>query len=363
MIEHITVSYAQNREDLILQGYFPDVTHGVYVDVGANHPIKDSVTKLFYNQGWRGINIEPNASLWRLLSFDRPNDTNLNVGVSNTETELTFTEYANHGLSTFSVEMRESYKGVKNVFTDSFREYKVPVSTLKDIFYGQRVKHIHFMKVDVEGFEYEVLEGNDWQKYRPEMICIESNHIVRDWRPMLKEQGYTKVFFDGLNDYYLARESMHRADFFNYPKKMLESGTILLLPVKQQIDLYEQQQELNKQRVQRLSNEKEIAEKQVSWYEQAPLRWMLRKTALSLFGAINSRMTVEARDVVNYRLHTVAITQKPKRADFLALTKSYKQGAYYTTITPSQAQKVILYIPWMACRVARKAVRMLRSGV
>ncbi len=76
------------------------------------------------------------------------------------------------------------------------------------------------MKIDVEGLEYEVLMGNDWKAYRPELICIEANNIVKNWRPHLKSVGYRKFFNDGLNDYY-AEEHSEFLQTFSYPEKVL----------------------------------------------------------------------------------------------------------------------------------------------
>lgn len=53
------ISFAQNGEDIRLLRAFIEQPTGFWVDVGANHPINDSVTKLFSLRGWRGINVEP----------------------------------------------------------------------------------------------------------------------------------------------------------------------------------------------------------------------------------------------------------------------------------------------------------------
>ena len=53
------ISYSQNYEDIYLWRLLQDVHHGFYIDVGAFDHQKDSVTKLFYDRGWSGINIEP----------------------------------------------------------------------------------------------------------------------------------------------------------------------------------------------------------------------------------------------------------------------------------------------------------------
>lgn len=53
------ISYSQNFEDIILWRALKNIENGFYIDVGANDPVVHSVTKLFYENGWRGINCEP----------------------------------------------------------------------------------------------------------------------------------------------------------------------------------------------------------------------------------------------------------------------------------------------------------------
>ena len=99
------ISYAQNQEDVILRRVFPHGNDGFYIDVGANDPVQDSVTKHFYDRGWRGINIEPQIGRYKRLCAQRQNDINLNVGLSNRDGTLEFLECVPHdALSTFSAE-------------------------------------------------------------------------------------------------------------------------------------------------------------------------------------------------------------------------------------------------------------------
>ncbi|NCB03775.1 MAG: FkbM family methyltransferase, partial [Spirochaetia bacterium] len=74
------LSYAQDMEDIILWNVLKDVKNGQYVDVGANDPWDISVTQLFYDKGWRGINIEPLQDMHEALEQVRPEDTNLKMG-------------------------------------------------------------------------------------------------------------------------------------------------------------------------------------------------------------------------------------------------------------------------------------------
>jgi len=230
------ITYAQNREDVILDAYFKNVKEGFYVDIGANHPVKDSVTKHFYEHGWRGINVEPIAELFNLLSIDRPDDINLNLGISNKEGELVLRKYANDGLSTFSKSMKEDYLGEDSKKTSEFEDITVKVITLKNLFDTYKPKHIHFLKIDAEGTEYQVVEGNDWKKYRPEVICIESNHGETEWSKLLTSHGYEKMYNDGLNEYYVAKESRDIEKNFSYIDTILLGPQIMPYHVQDRID-------------------------------------------------------------------------------------------------------------------------------
>jgi FkbM family methyltransferase len=214
------VYYSQNREDLILQAFFPGEIKGFYVDVGAFDPDLDSVTKLFYLQGWRGINVEPQTDRYQRFQQRRKRDINLNMGVSTEETTLTLRAYKSGGLSTFSDTIKQAYEKAPDVDTREYTETTVPVRPLRNIFAEHKVKQIQWLKVDVEGMEYEVLASNDWQTYRPEVLCIEANHIQKDWHPLLKNAGYELVFDDGLNEYF-ADKHTDRKKKFNYVEEVV----------------------------------------------------------------------------------------------------------------------------------------------
>jgi FkbM family methyltransferase len=198
-------TYAQYNEDLVLKALLSDVKGGFYIDVGANDPGLDSVTKLFYQSGWTGINIEPIKKQLELFKVKRPRDINLCLGVGEEETKMLFREYSDiSGHSTFS----ESYISEESASL-KFTEYMVEIVTLKKILSKHAPKKpIDFMKIDVEGFEYEVIKGNDWSEYRPSILCIEANHqeTKKDWDAILRSADYKQFIFDGLNAYYVAIE-------------------------------------------------------------------------------------------------------------------------------------------------------------
>ena len=83
------ISYAQNYEDVMLWRALGYVGQGFYIDVGANDPEGDSVTRAFYDRGWNGINIEPMAEHFAQLKAGRPRDINLQAAVGDTQGEIT----------------------------------------------------------------------------------------------------------------------------------------------------------------------------------------------------------------------------------------------------------------------------------
>ena len=56
-------SYSQFGEDALVNSLFRNKKYGIYVDVGAYHPILYSNTYALYRRGWRGFAIDPNPSL------------------------------------------------------------------------------------------------------------------------------------------------------------------------------------------------------------------------------------------------------------------------------------------------------------
>lgn len=203
-------SYAQNHEDVLLSRAFPSGLTGFYIDVGANDPVSNSVTKLFYDDGWHGINIEPALGPFDRLVAARPRDLNLNIGLSDEPGTLTFYELPAEsvGGSTFSAEQAEWHHD--NGLPADTR--LVEVSTLARICEEYVTGTIDFLSVDVEGHEANVLAGGDWTRWRPRIVLVEATQPATtipthdQWEHILLENNYLFAFFDGLNRYYVREE-------------------------------------------------------------------------------------------------------------------------------------------------------------
>lgn len=203
------ISYAQNFEDVMLHRALKDVDKGFYIDVGANDPVIDSVTKAFYDAGWRGINIEPVGQWYEKLLQDRPKDINLQVAVGARKGNLNFYEVVDTGLSTIDESIAKRHAKERGY---ELKSYKVPVARLTTICEQYPQEEIHFLKIDVEGAEHLVLKGLNLRKIRPWIILVESTlpntqiENYEEWEPILLAADYYYVNFDGLNRFYVSKE-------------------------------------------------------------------------------------------------------------------------------------------------------------
>jgi FkbM family methyltransferase len=223
------VSYSQNFEDVMLARCFPG-PRGFYVDVGANDPDIDNVTRTFYERGWSGINIEPLASNFARLKKRRSRDINLHLAAGEQDGSITFYEIGKwHGYSTTDAGIAAQHRkdGLKVV------EHKTPLRRLASIFDEHaKGKSIDFLSVDVEGAELSVLAGADLKRHRPKLILAESrlpvtvNMVDRffevpdradDYAKFLAPFGYRLIYRDGLNAFFLANEQADLARHFAFP--------------------------------------------------------------------------------------------------------------------------------------------------
>ena len=205
------ISYAQNYEDVMLWRALKDVVGGCYIDVGANDPQVYSVTKAFYDQGWRGVNIEPLQQYYQLLCEQRTEDINLAVGAGQNNGFLTYYEIPDTGLSTLEEAVAEQHKKAGwKVLVSS-----ITVMSLSTVCEKHVKGPIHFLKVDVEGAEKQVLLGMDFTLYRPWIVVVESTAPMSqqenfiEWEYILLDNQYQFVYFDGLNRYYISSEKMN----------------------------------------------------------------------------------------------------------------------------------------------------------
>jgi FkbM family methyltransferase len=219
------ISYAQNFEDVMLWRALGHVCDGFYIDVGAQDPYLHSVSLAFYQQGWRGVHVEPTQQYSDKLRSARPDELVLQVALGKEEGILTFFEFADTGLSTASAEIAEQHR------SKGFNSKKtvVPVLTLDTVLTSQGDRDVHWLKVDVEGAEKDVLAGWKSSLVRPWVVVIEATQPLsattthEQWEHLILQKGYTFAYFDGLNRFYVSSAHSELIEKFRSPPNVFDS--------------------------------------------------------------------------------------------------------------------------------------------
>ena len=223
------ISYAQNFEDVILYRALRSVPRGFYIDIGASHPDIDSVSRAFHEKGWSGIHVEPLPAHAAALRLARPGDIVIEAAVSEDIGALPFFDVGlGAGISTCSVELSERHRAAG-----------FPVSTctvkhvsLFDILNTHVTSDVHWMKIDVEGFEASVIRSWQESPVRPWIVVVESTEPMStvpnyaEWEPELIRRGYHYVYFDGLNRFYLSEKHAELAAHFSCGPNFFDGFTV-----------------------------------------------------------------------------------------------------------------------------------------
>jgi len=159
-----------DNEDTEILNYFKKKKNGFYVDVGCYHPIHRNNTYLLHKQDWKGINIDVSQFSIDLFNYLRPNDLNYNCAISN-KNEIVKIFYQKELSQLSTIENEQA----KKVFQGNIKEKEIQAFTLDKILKKDKFKDtkIDFLNIDVEGADFKVLEGLSFDKFKPELICIE----------------------------------------------------------------------------------------------------------------------------------------------------------------------------------------------
>ena len=262
------ISYAQNFEDVMLWRALKHIEHGFYIDVGAAFPDEHSVTRAFYDRGWKGINVEPDPALHRQLQESRPHDQNLRLAVGDSEGYLVMNFLEGTGISTLDDAIADKY--LQTGWNMKRQEAQVTTLTNLWLQYVPAGQDVHFLKVDVESMEEAVLRGNDWTKNRPWLVVVEATlplsqvELYETWEPILFSANYLFAYADGLNRFYAAVEHPEILSSFQYPPNFFDDF-VLAAQVKAEAKAQQVEAVLNA-----VYNSR-------AWRWTVPLRWIEKK--------------------------------------------------------------------------------------
>ena len=229
------LSYAQNGEDIRVWRAFRDLVPAddfsgfTYVDIGANYPWKMSITASLYLMGWRGLLVEADSDLAAGLKVARPGDVVAEVAAGSMAGKLIFYRVPGTGLGT--LDLAEAAVARARGFEVLEQNVQVEqVDSLLSRFVGDSPREIHFMSIDVEGAESQVLAGLSLREFRPWVLCIEavepgtSTLSHSGWEPQVLAADYLPAGFDGINRWYVATEHSELQGLISIPFNVIDAG-------------------------------------------------------------------------------------------------------------------------------------------
>ncbi len=209
-------SWSQCGEDLILR-YLFDLLHIArpsYLDIGAHHPWHYSNTYLFYRQGARGVNVEPDPSLYAALRRWRRRDINLNVGIGPREAEMDFYVMSERTLNTFSAAEARNYVDKHGFRIAATR--RIRVQTFAQAVDAHLGHTPDLVSLDVEGLDLDILRSIDFSRHRPHAFCVETISYAggdgggiknAEIHALMLESGYMLYADTYINSIYVAADS------------------------------------------------------------------------------------------------------------------------------------------------------------
>ena len=195
--------YAEFAEDVMVNRILKKIKKGFYVDIGAYHPYKGSLTYNLYNRKWNGMNLDISKSSIDLFNIARPSDININCAVSEFNGETYYYENSPINQQNSLISQDDNQKKIK------IQSYK-----LSEILKMQNINSVDYINIDTEGNELEVLMGIDFDKINPTLFTIEdnsfdlNNEIKKKKIIFLKEKNYELINIIGVTMFFVKKDSV-----------------------------------------------------------------------------------------------------------------------------------------------------------
>ncbi|GHV10906.1 hypothetical protein FACS189491_01240 [Spirochaetia bacterium] len=160
-----------------------------------------SNTHLFYEKGWRGINIDATPGSMKEFNKIRKRDINIEAGISDEHGELEYYSFYEPALNSFSKVVSEERINSGWKLKEIIRIKTFPINDILEK-HVPKNQQIDFITMDIEGFDLLVFKSLDFEKYAPEFFLLEDiDYMGKDLMEyktsgifcFLNQRGYTIV--------------------------------------------------------------------------------------------------------------------------------------------------------------------------
>ncbi len=186
------ISFSQYGEDLVIKDILTKagVKEFSYIDIGAHNPIFGNNTYLLYKNGGRGVLVEPNPELCKLIKNKRSNDICLNAGAGKEDGEADFYSFSQSTRSTFSKEQADLHQQSSGQSPKIEKQKIFSLDSIANKYFLN--KEISLISIDAEGLDAEIISGFSFSN-RPKVFCVESPLGDSRVDNLMTNRGYEKV--------------------------------------------------------------------------------------------------------------------------------------------------------------------------
>ena len=195
--------YAEFAEDVMVNRIFKNLKTGFYLDIGAYHPFKGSLTHNLYARGWSGMNFDLSKTSIDLFDIARSRDININCAISDFTGETFYYENSSINQQNSLINQNPNQKKIK------IKSYQ-----LNEILILNNVNNIDYINIDTEGNELKVLKGIDFKKINPYLFTIEDNsfdsndEIKKEKINFMEQKNYQLINIIGVTMFFVKKNSV-----------------------------------------------------------------------------------------------------------------------------------------------------------
>ncbi len=159
------------------------------LDVGAH---RGSSAEPFVKKGWRVVAFEPDGNNRSALTKKFSNCEQVQID------PRAVGKHASSKAAFYTSKESDGISGLIPFHSTHETTTTVEVTSLHDVVESYGLSRIDFLKIDVEGYDFPVIQGIPWEKIRPEIIVCEfedskTQHLGHSWRDIaefLVGKGY-----------------------------------------------------------------------------------------------------------------------------------------------------------------------------
>jgi len=173
-------TFSEHGEDILIHRLLLWKKNGFYLDCGAYHPRKMSLTARLRLFGWNGVNVDADARVIDVFNDQNNDAININAAVSSESGTVTLRRYEDPVINTISPEQikhLDAIDATDGLFTEKLDDIRVESKTISQILKDNNVKNIDFMNLDIEGAELEAISGFPWEEMAPAVISCELHRL------------------------------------------------------------------------------------------------------------------------------------------------------------------------------------------